>query len=66
VPRKDLEYSGLDGAFLTHLSAPTVRVGLWIQWLASAAYPKPPGLARIKSRFSKIFQKLMVYGRTLV
>src|SRR5215472_1202931 len=42
-----------------------MRVGLWIQWLASAAYPKPPGLVGTKSRFSTIFQKLMVYGRAL-
>jgi homotetrameric cytidine deaminase len=47
------------------LSAPAVRVGFWIQWLASAAYPKPPGLARTKSLFSTIFHKLMVYGRIL-
>src|SRR5271165_2625500 len=36
-----------------------------MQWLAAAAYPKPPGLTCTKSRLSARFQKLRVYGRTL-
>src|SRR6266446_10788667 len=47
------------------LSAPAVRVALWIQWHASAAYPKPPGLARTQSKISTRFQNLRVYGRAL-
>src|SRR5204863_6820873 len=30
----------------------TARVTLWIQWLASASYPKPSGLARTKLQMS--------------
>jgi hypothetical protein len=42
VLRKHFEYSGLDGAFLTHYrSGGEGRFGL--QWYAPAIYPKPPG-----------------------
>ena len=30
---------------------PAVAVLLWDQWLDARVYPKPPGLARAKSRF---------------
>jgi hypothetical protein len=41
VPRKHFEYSGLDGAFLTHCR---LRRCGWVamQRLAAATYPKPP------------------------
>jgi len=57
MPHKNLEYSGLDGTFLSHCRL-GVRVVLWMQWLAAAAYPKPPGLTSAKSRLLARFQNL--------
>jgi hypothetical protein len=48
VPGKDLEYSGLDGAFLTHCRLRRRGWRFGFQWLASAAYPNPPGLVPSK------------------
>src|SRR6202011_3767944 len=46
-------------------SAPAVQVGLWLQWLASAAYRKPPDPACTNPRLPPQFQSITVYGRAL-
>ena len=48
VPGENIEYAGLDGAFLTHCRLRRWRVLLWNQWLDPKVYLKPPGLARRK------------------
>ena len=53
VPGEDIEYARLGRCVLGALSAPAVAVLLWDQWLDARVYPKPPGLAREKSRFLK-------------
>jgi len=53
VPGEEIEYAGLDGAFLAHCQLRRLRVGLWNQWLDAKVYPKPPGSTREKSRFFK-------------
>src|ERR1700730_9898747 len=65
VPRKNLEYRGLDDAFRTHGRLRWCGLGFWIQWLASAAYRKPPDPACTKPRLPSQFQSITVYGRAL-
>jgi hypothetical protein len=60
-----IEYTALDGAFLAHCRLRRLQVFLWNQWLDLKVYPKPPSLARRKSRFIQQFQQLAVYGRAL-
>jgi hypothetical protein len=56
VPGEQIEYAGLDRAFLAHRRLRWLRVVLWNQWLDAKVYPKPPGLAYAKSRFFTSFQ----------
>jgi hypothetical protein len=51
VPGEEIEYAGLDGAFLTHCRLRRLRVVLWNQWLDPRVYPKPPDFTREKSLF---------------
>jgi hypothetical protein len=46
VPGKEIEYAGLDRAFLAHCRLRWLRIGLCTQRLDAKLYPKPPGLAR--------------------
>ena len=43
VSGEEIEYAGLDGAFLAHCRLRRLRVVLWNQWLDAKVYPKPPG-----------------------
>jgi hypothetical protein len=45
VLSEEIEYVGLDGAFLTHCRLRRRRVCSWNQWLDPKVNPKPPGLA---------------------
>jgi hypothetical protein len=47
---EEIEYAGLDGAFLTHCRLRRWRFCLWNQWLDPKVYPKPPGLALAKTK----------------
>ena len=49
VPGEEIEYAGLDGAFLAHCRLRWLRVGLWNQWLDAKAYSKPPETAPQKA-----------------
>src|SRR6202043_1034031 len=66
VPGKDLEYRGLDGAFLTHCR---LRRRGW-RFGFNGLYPQPTrtrrALSVLKLQISTRNQKLSVYGRTLV
>jgi hypothetical protein len=53
---EDIEYAGLDGAFLAHCQLRRLRESLWNQSLDAKVYLKPPGSARKKSQFLKQFQ----------
>jgi hypothetical protein len=55
VSGEEIEYPGLGRAFGA-LSAPVVAGLLWNPWLETKAYPKPPGHAREKSQFLKLFK----------
>ena len=48
VPGEQIEYAGLDRAFLAHCRLRWLRVVLWNQWLDAKVYPKPPETARKK------------------
>jgi hypothetical protein len=52
VPREQIEYTGLDRAFLAHCQLRRWRVVLWNQWLDAKVYPKPPETACQKRRFT--------------
>ena len=65
VSGEEIEYAGLDRAFLPHCRLRWLRVVLWHQWLDAKVYPKPPGFARAKARLFLYFQCVNVYGRAL-
>ncbi len=50
---EEIEYTGLDDAVFAHCRLRRLRGLVWIQWLASQAYPKPPEISSKKYRFSK-------------
>ena len=54
VSGENIEYVGLDGAFLAHCRLRRQRVLLWNQWLDAKVYPKPPGLTRRKTWIPQI------------
>jgi hypothetical protein len=58
VSGEQIEYAGLDRAFLAHCRLRWLRVVLWNQWLDAKVYPKPPGLAYAELRFLKLSQCL--------
>ena len=45
VPGEQIEYAGLDRAFLAPCRLRQWRVVLWNQWLDAKVYPKPPETA---------------------
>ena len=64
VQREDIEYTGLDDAFLAHwLRRSKVCFG-FIDMIPNA-YLKPPGFIRANDRFIQLFQRLAVCGRAL-
>jgi fatty-acyl-CoA synthase len=50
VPGEQIEYAGLDGAFLAHCQLRRWRVVLWNQWFDANVYPPPPATAPEKTR----------------
>src|SRR5271170_6114622 len=54
---EEIEYAGLDGAFLTHCRLRRWRFCLWNQWLDPRAYPKPPGHALVRSAILQMISK---------
>ena len=58
VPGENIEYAGLDGAFLTHCRLRRSWVLLWNQWLDPKVYLKPPGLTRQNCDSSNNFNSL--------
>jgi hypothetical protein len=54
VPGEQIEYAGLDRAFLAHRRLRWLRVVLWNQWLDAKVYPKPPETASEKMQISTI------------
>src|SRR3954447_20456556 len=61
VSSKDLEYRGLDGAFLTHCRAPAVRTGFGFSGLNQSL----PENRRAKDPILLMILAAYVYGRTL-
>jgi hypothetical protein len=65
VPGEQIEYAGLDRAFLAHCRLRRWRVGLWNQWFDAKVYPKPPEIAAKKGGFPQLFQHVTLCGRAL-
>ena len=63
VSSKDLEYRGLDGAFLTHCRAPAVRTGFGFSGLNQSL---PENRRGFSPRILLMILAAYVYGRTLV
>ena len=65
VRREDIEYTGLDDAFLAHCRLRRSKVCFGFSGMIPNAYLKPPELTRANDRFIQLFQRLAVCGRAL-